>query len=211
MTQWRIARVAGLGLVLGFAACGEPGSSEAVEPAAAVAAEEHRPVHIDSVFPIEEEIRRFRASIGAPVAALEGGAGSMGELVARFVAAVEARDMAALGELAITVEEFAYLYYPHTRFTSRPYELGPALVWFQLENYGSKGLNRALSRHGGEPLGFTGHRCAGEPAVEGQNRIWGDCIVERVREDGAAEALSLFGQVLERDGRYKFINYANRL
>jgi hypothetical protein len=201
-----------LALAVAAGACSDPGDGgDGIEVAAAVAATERQPVHVDSVFPIEEEVRRFRASLQDSVAALDGGAASMDELVARFVAALEAKDPAGLGSLALTVEEFAYVYYPATRFTRRPYEMSPALVWFQLENYGSRGLSRALSRYGGRPLGATGYRCGDAPVVEGDNRIHGDCIIDRVREDGTAEALSLFGQVIERDGRFKFINYANRL
>jgi hypothetical protein len=186
-------------------ACDPLGSGAVAEPAAEL------PVHVDSIFPIEEEIRRFRAELGDRVDELGGGARSRDSLVERFLVALEANDPAALLDLALSVEEFAYLYYPSTRYTRRPYELSPAIVWFQLQNYGSRGLTRALGRYGGRPLGSIGYRCHDEALVEDENRIWQNCVVERVDEVGEVEALSLFGAILERDGRFKFVNYGNRL
>lgn len=177
---------------------------------AAIAQEEHRPVHVDSVFPIDEELRRFRAEL-QPVDSLTGGADSRDELVRRFGAAVAAGDAAALRALAITVEEFAWLYYPHTRYTRPPYELGPAIVWFQLENYGGRGLSRLLNRYGRRPFSGTGHACSAEPIVEERNTIWADCVIRYTDPNGHNAEASLFGAILERDGRFKFVSYANRL
>lgn len=204
---WR--SIAGLVLVVvAVAGCERLDSEVAAE--VALQQMEAPPAYVDSVFPIEEEVRRFRAQLGgASAAGLQGGAASRDELVARFMAALEARDVAALGPLVITPVEFIDLYYPHTRFTSRPYELSPQLVWFQLENYGSKGLSRAVDRFGGRPLGFRGHSCETEE-TEGPNRISGGCSVE-IEDEGGRRRVSLFGQVLERDGVFKFISYGNRL
>lgn len=178
----------------------------------ALAATAHAPSHVDSIFPIEEELRRFRTALPDPATGLEGGTRSIDELVARFLDALEGADSEALGELAITPAEFAYLYYPHTRFTRPPYEMSPALVWFQLENYGSKGLNRALARFGGRPLDHTGHDCPADPEQEGPNRIWSGCVIRRIDPgSGDVASLSLFGGIIEHRGRFKFINYANRL
>jgi hypothetical protein len=199
--------LATLSVLLLAAACDRGGRDAAWGTPAAEAA----PTHVDSVFPIEEEIRRFRATLPDSAARLEGGATSMDELVDRFIAGLERSDAAALQALALTPAEFGYLYYPHTHFTRRPYEMSPALVWFQLENYGSKGLNRALSRYGGEPLRSTGYRCTDEVRVESENRIHGGCVVQRVASDGSAMTLSLFGAILERDGHFKFISLANGL
>lgn len=169
-----------------------------------------QPVHIDSTFPIEEEVRRFRAGLD-PVETLEDGASSREALVERFLAALEAEDVDALRALAINPAEFAYLYYPHTHYTRRPYEMGPALVWFQLENYGGRGLSRALSRYGGRELGAVAHECAGEAAEEGPNLVWSECVVQLAEGDGNIAEVSLFGAILERDGRFKFVSYGNRL
>lgn len=177
----------------------------------AAATAERVPVYVDSVFPIEEEIRRFRETVPDSATTLQGGARSIDELVARFLDALEVRDVDALGELAMTSAEFIDLYYPNTRFTKRPYELSPGLVWFQLETYGSAGLKRALARHGGRAFDRARHACPAEPELEGTNRIWSGCVVRHVDEAGDTLSLSLFGAIIERDGRFKFINYANRL
>lgn len=169
-----------------------------------------QPSHIDSIHPIEEEIRRFREGV-EPVSTLAGGAASRDELVARFIEALQAEDIEALRALAITPAEFAYLYYPHTRFTHPPYELSPALVWFQLENYGGRGLNRALTRYGGRPLHSTGYECPDGPEIEGDNLIWTGCVVRIHHPDEGEERVSLFGAILEREGVAKFVNYGNRL
>ncbi len=180
-------------------------------PGTGNAAAQHVPVHVDSIFPIEEELRRFRAVLPDSVTTLEGGAGSREELVQRFVAGLEAADIDALSGLRITPGEFAWLYYPWTRYTHRPYEMSPQLLWFQLENYGGRGLSRALTRYGERPLGMVGHICPEEPTVQGPNRLWEGCLVRRVVATGDTVSLSLFGAILERDSRYKFINFANRL
>ncbi|HSJ25564.1 MAG TPA: hypothetical protein VK929_12895 [Longimicrobiales bacterium] len=176
----------------------------------ALAAAEHTPAHVDSVFPIAEEIQRFRAELPARATELSGGSGDMAGLVQRFMAALESRDGRELDAMMITPAEFIDLYYPHSRFTERPYEMAPQLVWFQLENYGSRGLNRALERFGGRDLGWHAWSCD-NVTVEGPNRIHGNCVVSiRDAERGTGD-VSLFGQVLERDGLFKFINYANGL
>jgi hypothetical protein len=201
----RIPRLAVLGLLILTAACDDLRQHGGAEASAS------QPVRVDSVFPLDEEIRRFRAELQDSVASLAGGAGSLDALVAAFVAALEVRDVPSLGELVITPAEFAYLYYPATHYTRRPYEMSPSLVWFQLENYGSRGLNRALARHGGRPLQVIGHTCPNEALEEGGNRVWHGCVIRRIDEAGDTVNTSLFGAILERDGRFKFINYANRL
>jgi hypothetical protein len=175
------------------------------------AAAEPAPTRVDSILPIEEELHRFRAALPDTATSLAGGAASIDALLDLFTHALEARDVAALRELVMTPAEFAWLYYPHTRFTARPYELSPAIVWFQLENYGSRGLNRALARYGGRPLRHAGHSCPVPPEAEGDNRILGGCVIRHIGETGDTADVSLFGRIIERDGRFKFINYANRL
>jgi len=178
---------------------------------AAAGALEMPSVRIDSILPIDEEIRRFRLGIAEPATELRGGAGSKEELVGLFLEALERSDVQALASLTLDPAEFIDLYYPETHFTHPPYELSPGLVWFQLENYGSRGLTRALGRYGGRPLGATGHRCD-EPRVEGSNRVWNGCVVVTTPEEpGGVEELSLFGAIVEREGRFKFVNYGNRL
>jgi hypothetical protein len=170
-----------------------------------------RTTHVDSILPLEEEIRRFRLTLGDEPTVLSGGGSSRDALVEAFLDALEWADTATLREMTLTREEFGYLYYPETHYTERPYELSPALVWFQLENYGNRGFQRALRRFSGRALGSTGYRCKEEPLVQGENRIWTNCLIEIGEPAGGERQLSLFGAILERQGHFKFLSYANRL
>jgi hypothetical protein len=173
-------------------------------------AEERKPVHIDSILPIDEEVRRFRERVGRRADALEGGTDGRDALVASFVTAVERADTAALARMAIDAAEFIDLYYPHTMYTSRPYELSPSIVWLLVGQNGEKGLVRILRRLAGKPFGFEGYRCDPAPKIEGRNRLWDGCVLDRTA-NGQRESLRLFGSIIERDGRFKFVSYANDL
>lgn len=172
---------------------------------------EHRPVHVDSVFSVEEEIRRFRADLPEHAPELSGGEAGIDALIGRFVSALGAGDTAVLREMALSRAEFADLYYPTSQYTRPPYELGPSLVWFRMESRGSRGLNRALQRFAGKPLELQGYRCNPDPAIEGENRIWTGCVLDL--GDGTDDPLpvALFGAVVERDGHFKFTSYVNSL
>jgi hypothetical protein len=186
------------------------GGCERLTEARAAAVEvELPPVHVDSILPIEEEVRRFRDAFPVPVERLAGGASSRDKLVERFLDALEAGDRARVAALAITPEEFIYLYYPGSRHSRRPYEMSPALLWFQVDGFGSRGLDRALQRFGGRPLATTGYECPSDPEVEGGNRVWSGCEIQS--EAGEGGRLSLFGPILERDGHFKFVSLGNRL
>ncbi len=86
--------------------------------------EQHQPIHVDSILPREEALRRFREGLRAP-ANLTPAASTRKELIAAFLHAVEVRDTAALRSLTLTREEFAYFYYPSTPTSMPPYGLGP--------------------------------------------------------------------------------------
>jgi hypothetical protein len=166
---------------------------------------------VDSIFPVEEEIRRFRAVLGPEPERLGGGASSRDALVARFAAAVEEADTAAFRDMLLTRDEFGWFYYPTSRFAVPPYRHPPALVWFELENGSSHGLGRVLDRLAGRPLGMTGYSCPSAPLVEGRNEIWEGCVVRLQGGEGGPGDAILFGSILERDGVYKFLSYTNGL
>jgi len=165
--------------------------------------------YVDSAIPIDEALRRFRRDL-PEAKALHGGFGSREKLVRGFVRALEARDTAALRRMVLNPGEFAWLYYPSSPLSSPPYELSPALMWFQLQGESEKGASRLFSDRAGGALGYLGHTCA-SPRVEGKNRIHPNCELRRVSAARDTIAERLFGLILERDGRYKFVSYANRL
>lgn len=190
------------------AACGGEPADDVSAVAAAMAA--HVPVHIDSILPIEEELRRFRATVDEEPVALGGEWRSRDALVAHFIDRLQAADSAAFPHMLITRAEFAYLYYPHTKFVARPYELSPALVWFNMANGTSKGMTRAL-RLAGRELRFDSYSCDADPELAGDARVWTGCRVS-IQPDGEERMqTTLFGHILERDGRFKFLSYANAL
>lgn len=196
-------------LVFGVVSSGGAEREPAPAPSTAASGDTLRTI-VDSILPIEEELRRFRATLPevAPTT-LGGGAPSRDALVERFLGALEAADTVGFRDLLLTRAEFAWLYYPHTRFTAPPYELPPGLFWFQIENGTSRGFGRMLERMGGRPVHAEGYTCPSDPLVEGPNRIWESCVVHLSPRGGEARDLRLFGSILERDGIFKFISYSN--
>lgn len=188
------------GLTLGAAGCAD-GEASAGRPAASAV--------VDSALPIEEALRRFREGRTEP-AGLRGGAGSREALVAAFVSALERRDTAGLRPLVLDAEEFAWLYYPSSAMARPPYELPPEVLWLQMQGQTERGATRLLAERAGEPLGYVGHECGSE-RMEGENRIYGHCVLRRVVATGDTAGERLFGLIVQREGVFKFVSYANRL
>jgi hypothetical protein len=164
---------------------------------------------VDSAIPIDEALRRFRLDLPKPKA-LHGGFGSREKLVREFVRAIEVQDTAALRGMVLKADEFAWFYYPSSPLSRPPYELAPALMWFQLQGESEKGASRLLTERAGHALGYIGHTCA-PSRVEGENRVHPSCQLRRVTAVRDTVAERLFGLIIERGGRYKFLSYANKL
>ena len=186
------------------AACGrEPEVPEQRAPETAAA-------HVDSILPPHEALRRFRTGLAEPAAGLGGGERSIDSLVARWAGAVASHDTGTIRRLLLNRPEFAWLYYPSSPFAGPPYYQPPDLVWFQFQVNGEKGIVRVLRRLGGSDLRLRGVTCAEAPKVQGDNRIWERCMVRREVE-GDTVSQRLFGGIIERDGRFKFISYSNEM
>lgn len=166
---------------------------------------------VDSALPIDTLLHRFRATLPDTPSTLAGGASSPEALTRALLRALQSQDSATVRRLVISPSEFAWLYYPHTRFTRPPYELGPELLWLQLGMASEKGAVRLVRRYGGVPLRFEALTCPDSAAIEGPNRILTGCRVRFAAADSAARELQLFGSLLQRDGHYKFVSYANEL
>jgi hypothetical protein len=164
---------------------------------------------VDSARPIEIALERFRRGMSRP-AGRTGGSKSREELVRGFTAALEARDTAALRRMVLHKDEFAWFYYPSSRLSRPPYELPPELLWFQMQGESEKGASLLPSDRAGSTLGYVGHSCASE-REEGENLIFGHCVLRRVTPAGDTLGERLFGLVLERGGAFKFVSYANTL
>lgn len=164
---------------------------------------------VDSALSIEESLRRFRQGLKEP-RGLRGTARSREALVRELVQALEARDTAAMQRMALAADEFAWLYYPSSPFSRPPYELPPELMWFQIQGQSERGARRLLAQRSGTALGYLDHECKAA-RTEGENRIYGPCTVRRVSAEGDTVSERLFGLILERGGRYRFVTYANDL
>ncbi len=197
-------------LACALGACERARAESADGPASASASAPVAPgTVVDSARTVEDDLRAFREGL-PPVAALEGGAASRDELVRGWVLAVEENDTATIRRLVLSRAEFAYLYYPSSRFTGPPTQLEPSLLWFMMQQNSEKGIVRVLRRLGGKTLGYTGHDCT-PPTTEGPNRLWERCSVELGSPPADFQATQLFGSVMEHGGRFKFVSYANGL
>lgn len=165
---------------------------------------------IDSILPPGEALRRFQSELPA-VTELRDGPRGRDEIVSRFISAVERADTAAFESLALSKAEYGFLYYPSSVYSRKPYELPPDIAWLLNEQNGQKGATRVLRRLGGRGLHFGGYTC-GATAREGENAFWRDCEVEYVDPATSRQVKrKLFGTIMERGGRYKFLSYANDL
>lgn len=166
---------------------------------------------IDSALPIDTLLARFRATLPDTPTALVGGERSPERLTRALLSALSAHDTATIQRLVLNRSEFGWLYYPHTRYTKRPYELGPELLWIQVNENSEKGIVRLLRRYGGSRLRFDALTCPDSSVVEGPNTITGPCQVTFAAADSAARTMQIFGSIIARDGRVKFVSYANEL
>ncbi len=163
---------------------------------------------VDSVFPMPEMIRRFRAGLPDPKG-LVGGADSRTALAAQFVAALATSDRAALGRLTLSRAEFAYLYYPNSRDAGMTNGMPPTLRWDLMTLSSEKGIARAIERIGGKPLTLQSLDCPNPPATTGTITMHDGCEVRIGQVDGSTFNGRLFGSIVEHAGRFKFAGYNN--
>ncbi len=166
---------------------------------------------VDSILPIAEHLRRFRATISEQPDTLRNASATRDALVDRWAGAVAASDTSALNNLLLDRAEFAWLYYPTSRLSQPPYEAPPELLWGQLLASSNKGATDVLRQFGGQSLRVTSLRCEEPVQQEGSNRLFDKCIVTVKPGTSAQTEGRLFGTIIERDGRFKFIGYANAM
>jgi len=163
-----------------------------------------RPSAADGAYAPSVMIARFRQQVPERPTRLGGAADRADTLLAWWARGVAARDTAALRPLALTVSEFAWLYYADSPMAQRPYELDPDVMWTQISSQSARGLTRTLQRFGGRSLGAVRSACAA-PRVSRALRLY-DCTVA-VPDAGAMLRLS----VVERAGRFKLVGFGTNL
>ncbi len=156
---------------------------------------------VDSILPVAEMLQRFQATTAGRPDSLRHASASRESLVRRFGKALASRDTAALNAMLLDRAEYAWLYYPESKLSKPPYEAPPALLWEQLLSGSDEGIRKALSKYAGQAPAAGSLTCE-RIATEGENRLHEDCQLGGVR---------LFGAILERDGRFKFLSFANGL
>lgn len=195
-----------LWLIVATAAC----SSKPVLVAAANRTDWRKPGDvIDSILPMPEYLRRFRIGVDSPPA-LSGESTTREALTMSFLGALSRGDTATLAALAVSRAEFAWLLFPDHRYAATPYELDPALFWRQITGSNAKGISRALQRHRGVPLALVDLACQRDTLQfrRGPTRLWGPCRVTYRAADSTITR-QLFGSIVERGGRMKFLSYAS--
>lgn len=160
---------------------------------------------VDSVLPADEALARFRADIRDIPAGLRGAAESPQALLAEILDLLATSDTAGFERIALDRAEFAYLYYPSSPLARAPYELPPELAWFRLRQENRIGVLRMLREMGGSRHPDAELVCPENPVMQSENRIWTGCRVRTA--DG--EEVGLFGALLEREGLWKVISFAN--
>lgn len=165
---------------------------------------------VDSIFPVEVMLARFRGGLDS-VGTFAGGATDPEALATAFLAAVAAGDSGALGAMHVTPAEFAWLVYPDHIYARPPYELDPAIQWLQIQAASAKGIARVLERYGSRPLAFRALECPADTLQFVAGAVvkgWGPCRVTYASGDSVLTR-RLFGTIVARDGRAKFLGYAN--
>ena len=165
--------------------------------------------HIDSAVPRDVAIEQFRQGT-TKVERFTGGAPTRDALVHAWVKAIETSDTAALTRMLVNRDEFAWLYYPTAKQGLPPYDLSPSLMWFMLDGGSRKGRSRLLQERGRKPLHVVGYTCDPMSNVEGENTVWGPCVLKRTPAPRDTVEERLFGLIVERGGEWKFLSYKGR-
>jgi len=162
---------------------------------------------VDSIFPMEEMVRRFQTESGSPVAALSGGERSIDALLRAYWSLLARGDTVSMTPLVASQREFAYLYFPASRELTDG--VPPAISWLLLGNHSGRGLTRSLSAAAADSS-ILGTTCRPLELDAGESRITGPCAVIRRRAD-RPDTLWFVKHVIEHRGIFKLMSFANDL
>lgn len=134
---------------------------------------------------------------------------SRDSLVGALMASIAQNDSLALRNMTVNRAEYAYLYYPTSVYARKPYQLAPDIAWMLNSQNNAKGLTRLLARYGGQVLALERYECR-TGITEKANRHSRDCTVTFTDQSrNKVQTQRLFGSIIERDGRFKVLSFAN--
>lgn len=134
---------------------------------------------------------------------LTDGAPSLDALSRQFVAAVSARDTAAMHRLRVTARQHNELLWPELPASRLNMPVG--FAWFNVNSRSVTGAAHVADRYGGSAYHVVRTDCRkGDTAYE-TFTVHGDCWVALRLENGQRLDAKLFGSVVEMDGRYKIV------
>jgi hypothetical protein len=165
---------------------------------------------VDSILPIPEQLRRFREAL-PPTDTLLHASQSRDALVARWAAAIAKNDTTDLNAMVMNRREFAWLFYPDSPMSKAPYEAPPQLLWGQLLASSNKGATQLVSRFGGSRVTVSRLRCPTPPDTQGANLQHSKCEARLAAPGKQTVDGILFGTIIERDGRFKFVGLSTDL
>ncbi len=165
---------------------------------------------VDSILPIAEHLRRFRASL-PKTDTLRHASPTMAALVERWATAIGTNDATDLNAMIMDRAEFAWLYYSESPMSKPPYEAPPELLWGQLLASSNKGAAKLVSRFGGSRLTASRLRCAAPPDTQGVNLLYNKCEVRLSAPGKQTIEGVMFGTILEHLGRFKFVGLSTSL
>ena len=120
----------------------------------------------------------------------------------------QGRDTASLSRMQVSAAEYAWLVYPSSPLAKPPYSQPPQIAWMLLRQSSDVGLARLVKRRGGSPLRILGYSCDPDRPKEGENTLR-RCMVQ-TNDAGTTVTERLFGIVVQRHGRFKFLSYQNQ-
>lgn len=164
---------------------------------------------VDSIFPPEEAMRRFRVGLPSPGPdRLSGGAPSSDALLRRYWALLQAADTLAMRDLVVDRAEFAYLYLP----SSPELRAGmpPSTAWLLLGQNSGRGLGRALRAAATRDTTLRATVCGDRSESLDGGRLLGPCGVI-VGAGSARDTIWLANGLVELRGTVKLLSFSNSL
>jgi hypothetical protein len=127
-------------------------------------------------------------------------------LASEVLDAVQRRDRATLGALAVSEEEFRLVVWPRLPAARPERNLPISYVWGDLRQKSDASLAETLARHGGAGYRLIGVRFAGTTDYGGY-RVHRDATFAVTDPRGRPADLRLIGSMLQRGSGWKVFSY----